>query len=42
LIAEAALEKLNLQVAERAFVRNTDYYGVQLINRLQNLDEKVK
>ena len=42
LISEAALEKLNIQVAERAFVKNQDYYGVQLINRLQNLDEKVK
>jgi len=34
LISETALDKLNLQVAERAFVKNQDYYGVQLINRL--------
>ena len=34
MISETALDKLNLQVAERAFVKNNDYYGVQLINRL--------
>jgi WD repeat-containing protein 35 len=28
LIAETALEKLNFQVAERAFVKNDDYYGI--------------
>jgi WD repeat-containing protein 35 len=28
LIAEAALDKLNFQIAERAFVKNEDYYGV--------------
>lgn len=42
LIAEAALEKLNLNVAERAFVKTEDYFGIQLIQRLQNFDEKNK
>lgn len=42
LVTEAALDKLNFNIAERAFVKNEDYYGVQMINRLQNLDEKVK
>jgi WD repeat-containing protein 35 len=28
LIAEHALDKLNFQIAERAFVKNEDYYGV--------------
>ena len=42
LVTEAALDKLNFNIAERAFVKNEDYYGVQLISRLQNLDEKVK
>jgi WD repeat-containing protein 35 len=34
IITEAALEKLNFGVAERAFVKNEDYYGLQLIERL--------
>jgi WD repeat-containing protein 35 len=29
-------------VAERAFVKNDDYAGVLLIDKLNNLDEKVK
>lgn len=28
LIAESALDKLNFSIAERAFVKNDDYYGV--------------
>jgi WD repeat-containing protein 35 len=35
LIAEASLDKLNFQIAERAFVKNEDYYGVLFVNRLQ-------
>ena len=31
LIAETALEKLNFNIAERAFVKTEDYHGVQLI-----------
>lgn len=42
LIAESSLDKLNYGVAERAFVKNEDYAGVQLIEKLNNLDEKVK
>jgi WD repeat-containing protein 35 len=42
LVAESALDKLNFGVAERAFVKNDDYYGVQFVNRLQTFDEKFK
>lgn len=42
LIAEASLDKLNFQIAERAFVKNEDYYGVLFVNRLQTFDEKYK
>jgi len=42
LITEASLDKLNYGVAERAFVKNEDYSGIQLIEKLNNLDEKVK
>lgn len=42
LITEASLDKLNYGVAERAFVKNEDYQGVQLILKLNNMDEKVK
>jgi WD repeat-containing protein 35 len=28
IITEAALEKLNFGIAERAFVKNEDYYGL--------------
>jgi WD repeat-containing protein 35 len=34
LIAEAALDKLNFPIAERAFVKNEDYYGVQFVNKI--------
>jgi WD repeat-containing protein 35 len=42
LITEAALDKLSFNFAERAFVKNEDYLGVQLIQKLNNIDEKVK
>lgn len=42
LIAEAALDKLNFNIAERAFVKNEDYYGVLFVNKLQQIDEKYK
>lgn len=42
LISEAALDKLDFRVAERAFVKNEDYYGVQFVNRLQTYDDKHK
>ena len=31
LVAETALEKMNLNLAERAFVKMDNYHGVQLI-----------
>lgn len=34
LIAETALEKLNLNIAERSFVKTENYHGIQLIGRL--------
>ena len=42
LITEASLDKFNYGVAERAFVKNDDYQGVQLIQKLNIMDEKVK
>lgn len=42
LIAEASLDKLNFQIAERAFVKNEDYYGVLFVQKLQQIDEKYK
>lgn len=42
LIAEAALEKLNFNIAERAFVKTDDYFGIQLIQKLSAFDEKNK
>jgi len=42
LIAETALEKMNLNIAERSFVKTDDYHGIQLIQRLQTFDEKNK
>ncbi|XP_017491815.1 PREDICTED: WD repeat-containing protein 35 isoform X1 [Rhagoletis zephyria] len=37
LLAEAALKKLELDVAENAFVRCANYPGIQLIKRLRNI-----
>ncbi|XKL59501.1 hypothetical protein PGB90_000517 [Kerria lacca] len=37
LLAEAALRKMNLSIAEMAFVRRNDYAGVQLIKKLSDL-----
>jgi WD repeat-containing protein 35 len=42
LIANAALEELELIVAEKAFVRCGDYYGVQLVKQLQAMPDKMK
>ena len=42
LLAEAALEKLELEVAEKAFVYSRDYQGIQLVKRLKKLDVSVK
>ncbi|XP_014248010.1 WD repeat-containing protein 35 isoform X2 [Cimex lectularius] len=37
LLAEAAVKKLDLKTAEAAFVRCSDYPGIQLIKRLSNV-----
>lgn len=37
LLAEAALEKLDLKTAEQAFVRCKDYQGIEFVKRLGNL-----
>jgi len=42
LISETCLDKQNYSLAERAFVKNEDYAGLQLIERLNNMDEKAK
>ena len=42
LVNEAALDKLNFSLAERAMVKNEDYYGVQLVNKISKMEEKVK
>ena len=42
LLAEAALEALDLNMAERAFVRCTDYYGIQLVKQLRSMPDKMK
>ena len=42
LIAETALEKFSFNIAERAFVKTDDYYGINLVQRLQTFDEKSK
>lgn len=42
LLAESALDQVNLTVAEKAFVKYEDYVGIQFIKRLKVLDDKVK
>ena len=37
LLAESALEQLNLKVAETAFVKCRDYQGIEFVKRLGNL-----
>ena len=40
LLAESALEQLNLKVAEQAFVRCKDFQGIEFVKRLGNLQVK--
>ncbi|XP_030627741.1 WD repeat-containing protein 35 isoform X2 [Chanos chanos] len=40
LLAEAALEKLDLKTAEQAFVRCKDYQGIEFVKRLGNLQSE--
>ena len=42
LVTEAALDKLNFSLAERALVKTEDYFGVQLVNNISQMEEKVK
>eukprot|EP00039_Didymoeca_costata_P008719 m.115408 g.115408 ORF g.115408 m.115408 type:complete len:1163 (+) comp14202_c1_seq1:133-3621(+) len=42
LLAESALQNLNFEIAEKAFVRCEDYQGIEFIKRLKRLDDPVK
>lgn len=42
LLAEHALDKLNLVIAEKAFVQCSDYHGIQFIKQLQTCDDVLK
>jgi len=42
LLANAALEDLELSIAEKAFVRCGDYYGVQLVKALTLMPDRMK
>ena len=42
LLAESALSKLDLDIAEKAFVRSKDFQGIEFVRRLKRLDDKGK
>jgi WD repeat-containing protein 35 len=42
ILAEAALEKLDCNVADKAFVHCSDYQGIQFVKRLRKLDDRLK
>ncbi|CAN0200003.1 unnamed protein product [Discosporangium mesarthrocarpum] len=42
LLAEQALEALDLPMAEKAFVRIRDFHGVRLVNRLGSISDRIK
>ena len=42
LLADSALEQLQLEMAERAFVRCQNYEGIQFVKRLNKLDSEDK
>ena len=42
LLATSALEALEFTIAEKAFVRCADYYGIQLVKQLQAMPDKMK
>lgn len=41
LLAEAAVKKLDLSTAEAAFVRCSDYAGIQLVKRISNVTSDI-
>ena len=38
LLAEASLDQLELEMAEKAFVKCSDYWGIQFVKQLHHLD----
>ncbi|GAX81565.1 hypothetical protein CEUSTIGMA_g8993.t1 [Chlamydomonas eustigma] len=42
ILAEHALEELDFVMADKAFVRSTDYQGIQFVKHLQKLGDKAK
>ncbi|XP_015772966.1 PREDICTED: WD repeat-containing protein 35-like [Acropora digitifera] len=42
LLAESSLERLDLEMAEKAFVRCQDYQGIKFVKRLIKLDNETK
>ena len=42
LLAHKSLEELELDMAERSFVRCQDYYGIQLVKQLKSMPDKMK
>ncbi len=42
LIAQSALEVLDLNMAEKSFVKSNDYYGIQLVKQLSAMPDKIK
>ena len=38
LLAEASLEQLELEMAEKAFVKCRDFAGIQFVKKLHHLD----
>ena len=42
LLAEASLDKLELEMAEKAFVKCSDYWGIQFVKQLHHLDVRLQ
>lgn len=42
LLAEEALEKLDFDIAEKAFVRSRDYQGIKFVKRLKIMQDDVR
>lgn len=40
LLAESALSKLDLDIAERSFVKCSDYPGIDFVKRLREMDDE--